>query len=121
MVTFDWTSALVGVRDPRFLHVAHIFVLNDISPLFFPIAVQTPDYFVYVAHHHLFGMGGVTNRTLTSDGHLSEQNTAVAVTRCIYPADRFRRDASVLYLFTVAVLASTFRGVDLRLRGLNVK
>jgi hypothetical protein len=46
--------------------------------LFFPIAVQTLDYFVYVTHHNLFGMWGVTNHTLTSDGHLSEQSTAVA-------------------------------------------
>lgn len=44
-------------------------------------------------------------RTLTSDGHLSEQSTAVAqVTRRSSPADRFRSDASLLYLFSVAVL-----------------
>lgn len=59
-MAFDWTSALVGVREPRFLHVAHIFVLNDISPWFLPIAVQTLDYFVYVSHHNLFEMGNVT-------------------------------------------------------------
>lgn len=60
MVAFDWTSALVGVREPRFLHVAHIFVLNDISPVVFSHCWPHSDYFVYITHHNLFGMGSVT-------------------------------------------------------------
>ena len=43
------------------------------------------------------------------------------MTRCSSPADRFRSDASLLYLFGVAVLASSIRGVDLGLRGLRLK
>jgi hypothetical protein len=54
MVAFDWTSAVVGVREPRFFHVAHIFVLNDISPLLLPSAAQAFGYFVYVTHRYLF-------------------------------------------------------------------
>lgn len=54
-MAFDWTSAIVGVRKPQFFHVARIFVLNDISPLLLPIAVQAFECFVYVTHHYLFG------------------------------------------------------------------
>ena len=60
MVAFGWTSALVGFREPRFFHVAHIFVLNDMFPLLLPSPLQSFDYFVYVTHHNLFGMRSVT-------------------------------------------------------------